>query len=64
MGFLAELTEKKGLKSFIRYSKSEINTSYDAFDPMGERVGEPLGTWKLRLNMTIPQILSASNVSL
>jgi len=64
MGFLAELTEKKGLKSFIRYAKSEINTSYDAFDPMGERVGEPLGTWKLRLNMTIPQILTASNVSL
>jgi predicted transcriptional regulator of viral defense system len=64
MGFLAELTEKKGLKSFIRYAKSEVNTSYDVFDPMGERVGEPLGSWKLCLNMTKTQILTASNVQL
>jgi len=62
-GFLAELLDKKGMKSFIRYAKSELNKSYDIFDPLGERAGEPLGAWKLRLNMTIPQILSTCNMS-
>lgn len=62
-GFLAELLDKKGMKSFIRYAKSELNKSYDIFDPLGERAGEPLGAWKLRLNMTIPQILSTCNIS-
>ena len=64
MGFIAELTEKKGMKSFIRYAKSEINNSYDAFDPFGERIGEPLGSWKLRLNMTVHQILTICNATL
>lgn len=63
MGFIAELLDKKGMKSFIRYAKSELNRSYDAFDPLGERIGEPLGAWKLRLNMTIPQIVSVCNNS-
>lgn len=59
MGFLAEFTEKKGMKSFIRYAKSEVNFSYDAFDSMGDRVGEPLGAWKLCMNMNVQQLLSS-----
>lgn len=61
MGFLAELTAKKGMNPFIRYAKSKLNNSYDVFDPFGERAGEPLGAWKLRMNMEIGQILIASN---
>ena len=63
MGFIAELLDKKGMKSFIRYAKSELNKSYDVFDPLGERIGEPMGNWKLRMNMTIPQIVSTCNIS-
>ena len=63
MGFIAELLDKKGMKSFIRYAKSELNKSYDVFDPLGERIGEPMGSWKLRMNMTIPQIVSTCKIS-
>ncbi len=63
IGFIAELLDKKGMKSLIRYAKSELNNSYDVFDPKGERSGEAMGAWKLRMNMTIPQILSICNRS-
>ena len=63
MGFIAELLDKKGMKSFIRFAKSELNKSYDVFDPLGERIGEPMGAWKLRMNITIPQIVSTCNIS-
>jgi predicted transcriptional regulator of viral defense system len=63
MGFISELLDKKGMKSFIRYAKSELNNSYDVFDTLGERTGEPMGAWKLRMNMTIPQIIATCNFS-
>ena len=63
MGFISELLDKKGMKSFIRYAKSEVNNSYDVFDTLGERTGEPMGVWKLRMNMTIPQIIATCNIS-
>jgi len=58
MGFLADLLGKDDLKSFIRYAKSEINNSYDLFDPNGERTGIPNGNWRLRMNITPEQILN------
>ncbi len=63
MGFIAELLDKKGMKSFVRYAKSEINNSYDLFDPLGERTGQALGTWRLRMNLTIPQIMAICNTN-
>lgn len=64
MGFVAELTVKPGMKSFIRYAKSALNNSYDLFDPVGEQSGNALSAWKLRLNMPIVQILNICNGSL
>src|ERR1035437_2253886 len=40
LGFLAELLEKKGLKTFIKFAKQNKNKRYNVFDPTGIDKGE------------------------
>lgn len=61
MGFLAELLDKNGLKSFIRYAKQQINKKYNVFDPAGTDNGEFVNEWRLRLNISRDEILDICN---
>lgn len=61
MGFLAEFLEKKGLKSFMKFAKQQINQSYTVFDPSGNESGEFLNDWRLRLNISKKEILDICN---
>ena len=61
MGYLAELLDKKGLKSFIRYAKDQINTRYNLFDPQGTETGEFINAWRLRLNISKEEITDICN---
>lgn len=61
MGFLAELLDKKGLKSFIKYAKGQINIKYNVFDPAGSDKGEFVNDWRLRLNISREEILDICN---
>ncbi|MBE0646306.1 MAG: hypothetical protein IH596_00825 [Bacteroidales bacterium] len=63
IGFLAELLDKPGLKSFVRESKKNINKRYTLFDPRGEDQGEFVNGWRLRLNMSRETILQICNTS-
>jgi predicted transcriptional regulator of viral defense system len=61
MGFLAELFEKKGLKSFVKYAKQQINKKYNVFDPASTDKGEFINDWRLRLNVSREEILDICN---
>jgi len=61
MGFLAELLEKKGLKTFIKYAKQQKNQSYNVFDSSGTDKGEFVNDWRLRLNISRNEILDICN---
>jgi len=61
MGYLAELLDKPGLKTFIRYAKEQVNPKYNLFDPQGGEKGDFVGEWKLRLNITKEEILDITN---
>jgi predicted transcriptional regulator of viral defense system len=61
MGFLAELLEKKGLKTFIKFAKQQKNQSYNVFDPSGTDKGEFVNDWRLRLNISRNEILDICN---
>jgi predicted transcriptional regulator of viral defense system len=61
MGLLAELLEKKGLKSFVKYAKQQKNQSYNVFDPSGTDNGEFIKQWRLRLNIRRDEILDICN---
>ncbi len=61
MGFLAELFEKIGLKTFIKYAKQQKNQSYNVFDPSGTDKGEFINDWRLRLNISRKEILDICN---
>jgi len=61
MGFLAELLNKKGLKTFIRFAKQRINIKYNVFDPAGTDKGEFVNDWRLRLNISRENILDICN---
>jgi predicted transcriptional regulator of viral defense system len=61
MGFLAELLEKKGLKTFVKYAKQQKNQSYNVFDPSGKDKGEFVNEWRLRLNISRNEILDICN---
>lgn len=60
MGFIAELLNKNGMKSFIKYAKSKVNAKYNLIDPAGEDKGEFVSSWKLRLNVSRKDILKLS----
>lgn len=61
MGYLAELFEKKGLKSFIRYAKSQIKDAYNPFDPYGSDSGSFNAEWKLKLNIPKEKLFGIAN---
>lgn len=61
LGYLAELLEKKGMKSFIRFAKAQLTQSYNPFDPLSSEEGKYLGEWKLKLNISESTILSLVN---
>lgn len=57
MGFLAELIGKAGMNSFIRYAKSKVNPKYNLFDAQGADMGEYVTDWRLRLNISMEEIV-------
>jgi predicted transcriptional regulator of viral defense system len=61
MGFLAELLDKKGLKTFIKFAKQRINIKYNVFDPAGNDKGEFVNDWRLRLNISREEIFDICN---
>lgn len=61
LGFLAELTNKKNMVTFIRFAKQQVNDRYSLFDSSGEDVGEYISEWKLRLNISKDNILNIIN---
>ena len=52
MGFLAELFEKKRLKTFIRYAKNQVRDAYNPIDPFGNASGKFNSRWRLRMNIS------------
>jgi predicted transcriptional regulator of viral defense system len=61
LGFLAELLEKKGLKTFVKFAKQNKNKRYNIFDPTGIDKGEFVNDWRLRLNISRDEILDICN---
>ncbi len=61
MGYLAELLNKKGMKSFINFALKEVNEKYNLFDPFGIEEGEFVNKWRLRLNISSEEILDICN---
>ncbi len=61
MGFLSELLNKKGLKTFTEYAKRKVNNSYSLIDSSGEKKGEFVPDWKIRLNVSKDEIVKLSS---
>ena len=61
LGFLAEVTGKKNMNSFIRFAKEQVNERHNLFDPLGTENGEYNSDWKLRLNLSRENILGIIN---
>ena len=61
MGYLAELLDKKGMKSFIRFIKDQLTQTYNPLDPLGANEGNYHGEWKLKLNISASEILDIVN---
>jgi len=57
LGFLSELLHKKKLFTFIEFAQTQINRSYNLFDPFGDNTGETESVWYLRLNISKEAIL-------
>ena len=57
MGFLSELFEKKGLRTFIKYAKQQKNQTYNVFNPSSTDKGEFVNDWRLRLNISRDEIM-------
>ena len=52
---------EKNFKNFIAYALTKVNERYSLFDPKGNNEGVHINKWKLRLNITEPNILSLTN---
>jgi predicted transcriptional regulator of viral defense system len=61
MGFLTEFLDKKGLRSFVKYSRQRVNKRYNLFDPLGIEKGEFINDWRLRLNISRNDISDICN---
>ena len=61
MGYLAELLDKKGLKTFVRFAQHLVNSKYNLFDAQGIEKGEFINEWRLRLNISKEEILDICN---
>ncbi len=57
IGYLCELLDKKGMKSFIKYAKSQVNPKYNLFDPQCSEKGVFVPQWRLRMNISENEIL-------
>lgn len=57
MGFLAELIDKKGMRSFIRFAKGQLTQTYNLLDPLGTDDGKYHSEWKLKLNISEEEIM-------
>lgn len=61
IGFLAELFDKKGLKTFIRFAKNKVKDAYNPLDPHGADTGLFNAEWKLRLNISKEELFDIAN---
>lgn len=61
IGYLAELLKKKGMKTFIRFSKDQVKQAYNPLDPLGSERGKFNAEWRLRLNITETEIMDITN---
>lgn len=61
MGFLSELLEKKGMKKFMHFAKSQVKEAYNPFDPFGLDSGSFNAEWRLRLNVSKEEIMDITN---
>lgn len=61
MGYLAELLDKKGMKSFIRFIKDQLTQTYNPLDPLGANEGYYHAEWKLKLNISATEIMDIVN---
>lgn len=61
IGYLTELLDKKGMKSFIRFAKDQLTQTYNPLDPLGIDTGRHSSEWKLKLNITESEILDIVN---
>lgn len=61
MGYLAELYEKAGLKSFIRFAKDQVRDAYNPLDPQGNNTGPFNAQWRLRLNISEKDLFLIAN---
>ncbi|MEQ8239470.1 MAG: hypothetical protein RIA69_09680 [Cyclobacteriaceae bacterium] len=61
IGYLAEILDKKGMKSFIRFAKDQVTQTYNPIDPLGADTGKFNAEWRLRLNITETEILDITN---
>jgi len=57
LGYLASLFHKEKLQSFISYAKTQVNNRYSLIDAGGIEEGEFVNEWKLRLNISIDNLL-------
>ncbi|MBU0474347.1 MAG: hypothetical protein KKF62_09295 [Bacteroidetes bacterium] len=60
LGFLSELLNKKGLQTFIKYAKLKVNKKYTLIDSAGKDSGEFILNWRLRLNVSMNEIVNLS----
>jgi predicted transcriptional regulator of viral defense system len=52
IGFLSELLEKKSLETFTAFARTKVNRTCNLFDPFGNKKGEIISDWNLRLNIS------------
>lgn len=57
MGFLAEILDRKGAKSFVKWAKKQVNPKYNLMDAGGIGEGEFVREWRLRLNVSRDDLL-------
>ena len=61
MGFLAELFDKPGMKTFIRYALQQVKEAYNPFDPKGSDKGDFERDWRLRMNISREELIDIAN---
>ena len=61
LAFLAELLKKPKMIRFIKYAKAAVNPRYVLIDPLGKEKGSFNNSWKLRLNITVDELLDICN---
>lgn len=61
MGYLAELFQKPGMKSFLQFAKQQVREAYNPLDPKGPDSGDFNSEWRLRLNIGKEELLNLAN---